>query len=41
MRARFPADMAQIGLVVAQFDKEGSVIDDMEAAARKAARERA
>ena len=32
--------MAQIGLVVAQFDKEGSVIDDMEAAARKAARER-
>ena len=32
--------MAQIGLVVAQFDKEGSVIDDMEAAAREAARER-
>jgi len=32
--------MAQIGLVVAQFDKEGSVIDEMEAAARKAARER-
>jgi len=32
--------MAQIGLVVAQFDKEGSVIDEMEAAAREAARER-
>ena len=32
--------MAQIGLVVAQFDKAGSVIDDMEAAAREAARER-
>ena len=32
--------MAQIGLVVAQFDKVGSVIDEMEAAAREAARER-
>ncbi|MFC7138936.1 6,7-dimethyl-8-ribityllumazine synthase [Halosimplex aquaticum] len=32
--------MAQLGLVVAQFDKEGSVIDGMEAAAREAARER-
>ena len=40
MRARLLADMAQIGLVVAQFDKEGSVIDEMEAAAREAARER-
>ncbi|WP_436927280.1 6,7-dimethyl-8-ribityllumazine synthase [Halosimplex amylolyticum] len=32
--------MAQLGLVVAQFDKEGSVIDGMEAAAREAVRER-
>ena len=32
--------MAQIGLVVAQFDKVGSIIDEMEAAAREAARER-
>ncbi|QLH77709.1 6,7-dimethyl-8-ribityllumazine synthase [Halosimplex rubrum] len=32
--------MVQLGLVVAQFDKEGSVIDGMEAAAREAAAER-
>ena len=32
--------MVQLGLVVAQFDKEGSVIDGMETAAREAARER-
>jgi 6,7-dimethyl-8-ribityllumazine synthase len=32
--------MVQLGLVVAQFDKEGSVIDGMEAAARDAAAER-
>ncbi|WP_123533087.1 6,7-dimethyl-8-ribityllumazine synthase [Halosimplex salinum] len=32
--------MVQLGLVIAQFDKEGSVIDGMEAAARDAAAER-
>jgi len=32
--------MVQLGLVVAQFDKEGSVIDGMAAAARDAAAER-
>ncbi|WP_436909878.1 6,7-dimethyl-8-ribityllumazine synthase [Halosimplex marinum] len=32
--------MVQLGLVVAQFDKEGSVVDAMEAAAREAAAER-
>jgi 6,7-dimethyl-8-ribityllumazine synthase len=32
--------MVQLGLVVAQFDKEGTVVDGMEAAAREAAAER-
>ncbi|MFB6138927.1 MAG: 6,7-dimethyl-8-ribityllumazine synthase [Halosimplex sp.] len=32
--------MARLGLVVAQFDKAGTVIDEMEAAAREAADER-